>query len=153
MSTLANELQKAVVELSTNVIEHLDAEQRAALESKFNALPDEVRSASAVKYPNMTIVGMYIVRQMVKEANGKLASNRRPIWYLELKTNAKSLKSGDEAVRAYGQRKLEELADSIDSKESTTLLKKYKVETDQTTASTEIQALCSIFGISPATLK
>jgi len=96
---------------------------------------------------------MYIVRQMVREANGKLASNKRPVWFNTITINVDSLKSGDNAVREYGEKKLRELAEEIDSKESTTLLKKYKNTKDLTSKSDIIVQLCGIFGISPDSLK
>ena len=151
--SMEEQLSKAVKELSNTVESLLDVEQKAALESKFNTLAPEIRSATSTKYPMLSVVGCYIIRQMVKEANGKMASEKRPGWYLTLKSHARTLRSGDEAVRNWSKKTLEELAEQIDSKESTTLLKKYKNETDQTTESAEIKQLAGIFGVSPATLK
>lgn len=151
--TLESQLSKAVSELGNSIEAKLDVPQKAALESKFNALPDEVRSAIASKYPGMSIVGMYLVRQAIKEANGKLASNKRPEWYSALKLNASSLLSGDESVRAYGEKMLRQLAEEIDTKESVNLLKKYKHEKDMTTTSPAIKQLAGIFGVSSETLK
>ena len=139
------------VEASTaNIVTALTIEQQAALESKFNALPEEVRSAYAVKYASMSTVQMYIVRQMVREANGKLASNNRPKWYAALELNAASLRSKEHAIAAYAEKQLRELAESIDSKESTTLLKKYKTTHDTTSKDAHVVQLCGIFGVNPA---
>jgi len=151
--TLAEGLTEAVSSLSKDIVSKLSVEQQAALESKFNALAEEVRSSIRSKYLNMSVVEMYIVRQMVREANGKLASNKRPVWFNTITINVDSLKSGDENVREYGEKKLRELAEEIDSKESTTLLKKYKNTKDLTSKSDIIVQLCGIFGISPDSLK
>jgi len=152
--TLANQLKDAVKESipSNNVLDMLSVEQRGAIESKFNALPQEVRSAVAAKYPTLTTVGWYVIRQMVKEANSKLASNMRPIWFQKLQLNATSLKSGEPAIREYAHKQLVELAEELDSKESVTLLKKYKNTHDMTTKDAHIVQLAGIFGVSPSNL-
>lgn len=141
-------ITEAIAEMSKDVIAQLSVEQQAALESKYNALAEEVRSSFNSKYPQLTIVGRYIVRQMVKEANGKLASQMRPKWYITLELNAASLKSKESAISEYARKQLSELAESIDSKESTTLLKKYKQSKDLTSKDAHIVDLCGIFGIS-----
>lgn len=143
---------EAVQASTTNIVTALTIEQQAALESKFNALPEEVRSSYAVKYAAMSTVQMYIVRQMVREANGKLASNNRPKWYAQLELNAASLKSKEVAIATYAEKQLRELAESIDSKESTTLLKKYKTAHDTTSKDVHVIQLCGIFGVNPATI-
>src|SRR5690349_16206731 len=100
MSTIQNAISEAVVsENSQSILERLSTEQRAALESKFNALPIEVRSTMASKYQGFPTVLLYIMRQVVREANSKLASNQRPVWYNLLLVNAPALKSGDKTVR------------------------------------------------------
>jgi len=91
----------------SKLVDRISTEQRAALESKFNVLALEIRSAIASKYPGLSTVEMYMLRQMVKEANGKLASNRRPVWYNILTLNAASLKSGEESIRKYQSRSIE----------------------------------------------
>src|SRR5882672_1413541 len=93
----------------SKLVDRISTEQRAALESKFNVLALEIRSAIASKYPGLSTVEMYMLRQMVKEANGKLASNRRPVWYNILTLNAASLKSGEESIRKYAETQLRNL--------------------------------------------
>ena len=87
-NTMKDAVSEAMQELSHDVLAQLSVEQLAALESKFMALPIEVRSACTSKYPNLSFAGAYIVRQAVKEANGRLASQKRPGWYIVLDTNA-----------------------------------------------------------------
>lgn len=154
MATIQQALTDAVKEsaITGDVLSNLSVEQRGALETKALALPQEIRSSYAAKYPTLSVVGWYILRQAVKEANGKLASQKRPIWFSNLQLNAVSLKSGEVAIRQYAERQLRELAEGLDSKESATLLKKYKNTHDMTTKSAEIVQLCGIFGVSPATL-
>ena len=151
-TTLGVALSEAIAEQTADVLAHLSVEQKAALESKFNMLPVEVRSSVASKYPAMSTVGQYVIRQMVKEANNAMASKLRPQWYNTLTLNAASLKSGEQAIRDYAERILRELADSLDSKESTTLLKKYKREKDTTSKDAHIVQLAGIFGVNPATI-
>jgi hypothetical protein len=152
--TMKQAITDAVTEItpSKDLLSNLTVEQRGAIESKFNALPLEVRSAYAAKYPGLTVVGWYILRQVIKEANGKLASQMRPIWFQRLNLNAVSLKSGEKAIRDYAENQLRDLAESLDSKESATLLKKYKNTNDMTTKDAHIVQLAGIFGVSPATL-
>lgn len=156
METEETEIKRAVeesiAEQTTSVLVHLTVEQKAALESKYNALPEEVRSSFNSKYPQCTIVERYIVRQMSKEANGKLASNLRPGWYQTLVNHAAGLLSGNEEIRKYSESALVNLADQLDAKESTTLVKKYKNQKDMTTKDAHIIQLAGIFGISAANL-
>ena len=155
-NTLSNDLKvaisEALIEQTADVLAHLSVEQKAALESKFNQLAPEVRSAVASKYPAVSTVGLYVIRQMVKEANNAMASKMRPQWYNTLTLNAASLKSKEAAISEYAEKQLSELADSIDSKESTTLLKKYKQSQDTTSKDPHIIKLAGIFGVNPATL-
>ena len=151
-NNLKDAIAEAIVEQSSSIEANLTVEQKAALESKFNALPVEIRSAISTKYPALSTVGMYIVRQAVREANGKLASQQRPNWFSKLELNAASLKSGEDAIREYAERQLRELAEEIDSKESVTLLKKYKNTHDKTSKDAHIVQLCGIFGVNPSTL-
>jgi len=156
MNNMKQAIEEAVVEStpSKNVTEFLSVEQRAALEAKFLTLPIEVRSAASMKYgANLGNVALYIIRQAVKEANGKLASQHRPIWYNTLLTNAASLNSGSEEIRKWAEKQLRELAEELDSKESATLLKKYKNSKDMTSKDSHIIQLCGIFGVETATLK
>lgn len=152
--TIAAALTDAVKEItpSNDVLTVLSAEQRGALEQKFLALPIEVRSSYASKHPQMSVAAMYILRQMVKESNGKLASVKRPVWFGILQIEAQNLRSTEESIRKYGERKLRDLAEQLDSKESATLLKKYKNTHDMTTKDAHIVQLAGIFGVSPATL-
>lgn len=157
---MANSIEKAItaavieVTPSKDVLSHLSVEQRAALESKFLLLPIEVRSAVALKYGSQySNAALYIIRQAVKEANGKLASNHRPVWYNTLITNAASLQSGNEEIRNWAEKQLRNLAEELDSKESATLLKKYKNSKDLTTKDAHIVQLCGIFGVEPVGLK
>ncbi len=156
MSTNGNQLKPAIEEalktLSADVVSKLTVEQQAALEGKWNMLPVEVRSSIAAKYPAMSTVAMYIVRQSVKESNSAMASKLRPQWYSNLTLNAASIKSGEAAIREYGEKQLRTLAESLDSKESVTLLKKYKTAHDTTSKDAHIVQLCGIFGVSPASL-
>ena len=145
-------IASAITEQTADVLAHLTIEQKAALESKFNMLAPEVRSSVASKYPAMSTVGLYVIRQMVKEANNAMASKMRPQWYNTLTLNAASLKSGEAAIREYAEKQLRELADGIDSKESVTLLKKYKQSKDTTSKDTHIVQLAGIFGVNPVAL-
>lgn len=145
-------ITEAVVGQVADVLAHLSVEQKAALESKFNMLAPEVRSSVASKYPAVSTVGLYVIRQMVKEANNAMASKMRPQWYNTLTLNAASLKSGEQAIREYAEKQLRELADSIDSKESVTLLKKYKQSKDTTSKDAHIVKLAGIFGVNPVAL-
>lgn len=151
-NNLKDAIEAAITEQTADVVAQLSVEQKAALESKFNALPDEVRSAIATRYPALSTVGMYIVRQAVREANGKMASQKRPQWFAKLELNAASLKSQEAAIKAYAEKQLRELAEEIDSKESTNLLKKYKNTHDLTSKDKHITELCGIFGVSASTL-
>ena len=150
--TLKDQLTTVVTEQTASVMAQLNVEQQAALESKLLALPIEVRSAMASKYPNLSNVEAYIVRQMVREANGRMASQKRPIWYATLKTNAESLRSDNKDVKAYSEKSLRDLAEDLDTKESVGLLKKYKQSKDTTSKDAHIVQLCGIFGVSPANL-
>lgn len=151
--TMTATAEQVAAQAIADLLTLLSVEQRAALESKFNSLPIEVRSAASAKYPGRKTVELYIIRQMVREANSKLASNNRPIWYNKLMLNAASLKSGDENVRVYAEKELRSLAEELDSKESSTLLKKYKNAHDLTTESPAIKQLAGIFGVEPVALK
>lgn len=150
--TMTEQLQSAVVELSSNLIANLTVEQQAALESKYMLLPIEVRSALTAKYPSMSFVAQYALRQLTKEANSAMASKQRPVWYSKLVLNAGSLRSNEKAIKEYAERQLRDLAESIDSKESTTLLKKYKNANDLTSKDVHIVQLAGIFGVNPANL-
>lgn len=136
-----------------NILDVLSVEQRAALEQKFLALDADVRFAASEKYPKFGTVALYAIRQLVKESNGKLASNKRPVWYNRLSAEVSSLQSGEEAIRKYAERKLRDLAEEIDEKESVSLIKKYKQQHDLTSETAVIKQLCGIFGISPMTVK
>lgn len=156
MATLGNAVSAAVNDLTASkksILECLSTEMRAALESKFMTLPIEVRSTIASTYPTLGTAEQYIVRQMRREANAKLASNQRPIWFNKLVLNAASLQSGDKVVREYAEKELRQLAEELDAKESATLVKKYKVSKDMTSENSHIKQLCGIFGIEPATIK
>ena len=150
--TLKDQLTAVVAEQTKSVITMLTVEQQAALEAKLLALPIEVRSAMASKYPNLNNVEAYIVRQMVREANGRLASQKRPVWYSILKTNSDSLRSQNKDVAGWAEAQLRNLAEEIDTKESINLLKKYKVAQDTNSKDAHIVKLCGIFGVSPANL-
>ena len=151
-ATLKDQLTAVVAEQTKSVLNMLTVEQQAALESKLLTLPIEVRSSLAAKYPNLSNVEAYIVRQMVREANGKLASNKRPVWYSILKSNADSVQSTNKDVAGWARTQLMNLAEEIDSKESIGLLKKYKASKDTTSKDAHIVQLCGIFGVSPANL-
>jgi hypothetical protein len=150
--TLKDQLTAVVAEQTHSVIAMLTVEQQAALEAKLLALPIEVRSSLAAKYPTLSNVEAYIIRQMVREANGRLASNKRPVWYSILKTNADSLRSSNKDVATWAETQLRNLAEEIDTKESINLLKKYKVSQDTNSKDAHIVKLCGIFGVSPANL-
>lgn len=145
-TSVLDAVSEAIAEQTADVISKLSTEQQAALESKFIALPDEVRSSIAAKYPAMTFVGMYIVRQMIKEANGRLASQKKPVWYAKLESGAARLK------RTGTDMELRELCEEFDSKIAIDLLKKYKTAHDTTSKDAHIVQLCGIFGVNPATL-
>ena len=115
-------------------------------------LAPEVRSAVASKYPAVSTVGLYVIRQMVKEANNAMASKMRPQWYNTLTLNAASIKSGEAAIREYAEKQLLALAEEIDSKESVTLLKKYKNAHDLTSKDQHIVKLAGIFRVNPVSL-
>lgn len=145
--TMQEQLQD-VVEGFHDVLSVLTAQQKAALEAKYYTLPEEVRSSTDSKFPMLTTCGRYVARQIIKEANGKLASIKRPEWYSKLVLNAASLKSNEEAISKYAESQLRDLAESIDSKESMTLLKKYKSANDLTSKDAHIVKLAGIFGVS-----
>jgi len=142
-----------IMELENNsILANLDIPMRAALEAKWNALPQEVRIASV--YPNVTTcVERYILRQMVREANGKLASQKRPGWDAIILQWAPALNSVNEAVKTEAQNKLRELAEQFDSKEATARIKKYKVGQDTTSTDPHIVEVCKLFGIDAVNLK
>jgi hypothetical protein len=150
--TLSNIVTETISAQTSSVIAQLSVEQQAALESKLLTLPIEVRSSLAAKYPALSNVEAYIVRQMVKESNGKLASNKRPIWYSILNTNAASIGSTNKDVAAWAKKQLMELAEELDTKESIGLLRKYKVSKDTNSKDPHIIMLCGIFGVSSANL-
>ena len=151
-NTITEAITDAVVGQVADVLAHLSVEQKAALESKFNMLAPEVRSAVASKYPAVSTVGLYVIRQMVKEANNAMASKMRPQWYNTLTLNAASIKSGEQAIREYAEKQLLALAEEIDSKESVTLLKKYKNAHDLTSKDQHVVKLAGIFGVNPVSL-
>jgi hypothetical protein len=146
-ATLQSEL-KSVIDESHDILSALTAQQRAALEAKYYLLPEEVRSAIDSKYPNLPTAAKYIARQSVKEANGKLASLKRPEWYNKLLIAASSMKNGDKTA----EKTLREFAEELDTKESVNLLKKYKTAHDMTSKDAHIIQLAGIFGVSPANL-
>jgi hypothetical protein len=154
MSTMKAAISEAITDMRRvdQIVNALSVEQRAALEGKYLTLPIEVRSTTASKYPDLDTCSQYIVRQMVKEANGRLASQKRPVWYLKLNTEAESLKSGNKEIRGFAEDQLRNLAEDLDSKESTVLLKKYKNAHDLTSKDAFIMQLCGIFGVSPQNL-
>lgn len=151
--TTEQRLDAALTALSNTVEALLDFQQKGALEQKYNALAPEIRETADKKFPQLSVAGRYIIRQMVKEANNKLASTKRPAWYLSLKTNAMSYASADKAVSEWGLKGLRDLSEEIDSKEATTLIKKYKNESDQTSESKNIKNLCEVFEVNAASLK
>ena len=150
--TLKDQLTTVVTEQTASIMAQLSVEQQAALESKLISLPIEVRSAMSTRYPNLSNVEAYIVRQMVREANGRMASQKRPIWYATLKSHAEGIQSSNKDVASYNERALRSLAEELDSKESVSLLKKYKQSKDTTSKDAHIVQLCGIFGVSPANL-
>jgi hypothetical protein len=149
--TLKDQLQ-SVVEAQHTILDVLTVQQKAALESKYYALPEEVRSAIDSRYPTLPTVGKYIARQIVREANSRMASIKRPEWYGRLLREAASLRSENKEIRGWAEKQLRELAEELDSKESVTLLKKYKVAQDTNSKDAHIVMLCGIFGVSPANL-
>lgn len=157
-TTVTNLKDRATVEVASipettkHILDFLSVEQKAALEGKWNMLAPEVRSSVAAKYPLVSTVGLYLLRQASKEANNAMASKMRPQWYNTLTLNAASLKSGEQAIREYAEKQLKTLADEIDSKESVTLIKKYKQSKDTTSKDAHIVQLCGIFGVSPASI-
>lgn len=148
--SIAAQLESAVRETVRTVVDCLTTEQQAALESKYMALPIEVRSATAAKYTGLNTVSQYIVRQMVREANGKLASNKRPVWYAKLVMYANTLHSDNVDIVKDSERVLRDLAEELDSKESLVLIKKFKNSTDRTSKDALIVKLCGIFGVNAA---
>lgn len=155
-NTMQNAIEDAVqsqVAAKLGIMDCITPAMRAALEAKFNALPIEVRSFVSNEYKGLSVAELYIVRQMRKEANAKLASNDRPVWYNTLSTWAPSLLSSDKTVKEHAEKQLRTLAESLDSKESATLVKKYKQQTDRTSNDSLVKQLCGIFGIETATIK
>lgn len=152
----ANGTEYAIFNAYLNTL--IRAEQRGALEQKFLALPQEVRSVSATTFPQLKPYEMYIIRQVRREANSKLASNKRPEWQNTVNNNAAWMLSSDETVQKTGKTALMHLAEELDSKESAGLLKKYLLKylmsgAGRTKEDKHILELCGIFGISPDTLK
>ena len=150
---LQSAVAEAITEQTTSLLEHLSVEQQSALESKFNTLAQETRSEYNAKYPQLSVVARYVVRQMTKEANSKLASNLRPEWFRELGTQAAGLRSGNEEIRKYSEQRLVVLAVTFDTKEAISLLKKYKNSKDMTSENEHIKQLCGIFEVSSSNLK
>ena len=147
--------QNAAVSASKQLIEYLDAAQRAALEQKFNALAPEIRVTVAKAYPNVkTAAERYILRQIIREANGKLASVKRPGWYALLLQWGPVLNhslNGDSREIAVSE--LRKIGEQFDAKEATNLLKKFKNAQDVTSSTPYIVELCGIFGVDAANLK
>lgn len=150
--TLQQQLQDAVSEAFTDVLSVLSAQQKAALEAKYYQLPVEVRSAADTKYPMLTTCGRYIARQIIREANGKLASIKRPEWEGKLKLFAIGLLSSNENDRKNAEHTLRDLAETIDSKESVTILRKYRRGSNRTTQDAHIVQLAGIFGVEASNL-
>jgi hypothetical protein len=132
----------------------LDIPMRAALEQKFNALAPETRDRIAKDFPTITSnVERYALRQMIREANGRLASQKRPGWFGTIQQWGPSLESLNETTKTQAATELQKLSEQFDAKEAATLLKKYKVARDMTTESGHIKDICLVFGILPASLK
>ena len=151
-TALEGAITEALVEQTSDVLSKLSVEQQAALESKFMALPIELRSNLTSKYPGMTFAAMYITRQAIKEANSRLVSQNKGKWYSTLDWNAASLKSSNQEIGGYAEKTLRDLAEEFDGKVASDLLKKYKNAHDTTPKDAHIMQLAGIFGVNPATL-
>ena len=151
-----SETQKNLNTGAEELFQHfLSPEQMGALELKWSALPSEVREVVGERHPDVkSPVVLYVLRQVEREANGKLASELRPIWKNSVKHNMRALTSTVENSRNEAFRRMGQIADEIpDVKESRKVLKAAKIELDMTTADPAIVAACKIFNISPASLK
>ena len=137
---------------NSSILSNLEIPMRAALEAKWNALPQEVRIASV--FPNITsCVERYILRQMVREANGKLASQKRPGWDARILQWAPALNSLSETVKAQAILELRKVSEEFDSKEAVARIKKYKIGQDTTSTDPHILEVCKVFGIDASNLK
>ena len=147
---------EAIAALSTsNVLDVLTQEQKGALELKYAALPSEVQQVTAAKYPAITNpVMLYVIRQMVKEANGKLASSLRPGWITSIRLNIPALTSSNAASKSESERRLSAIADEMpDVKEAIKCLKSVKIQLDRTSQDAGIVAACKLFDVSASSLK
>jgi len=140
---------------STNVLTYLSAEQAGALEMKFASLDTVIQRDMIERFPAITSpVALYVLRQMRKEANGKLASNLRPGWITSIRLNIPALESSNGASRDEAIRRLSAIAEEMpDVKEAIKCLKSVKVQLDKTSMDSSIVEACRIFGIQPSSLK
>ena len=139
-----------------SIMDFLTLEQLAALETKYNQVDQDARLVADKKYSELkTVAERYIVRRMVKEANSALASKLRPGWYSTLLMWGPSFQhlSADNPNKKLGIEKLKELSEQFDSKEATTLLKKFKNAQDVTSETPWIKELCAVFGVDARNLK
>lgn len=139
-----------------SILDFLDAEQLAALELKYNTLDQEVRVSNDKRYSELkTVAERFIARSMVKVANSQLASKKRPGWYSIILMWAPSFQhlSADNPNKKLAVEKLKELSEQFDSKEATTLLKKFKNAQDVTSETPWIKEVCAVFGVDPKNLK
>jgi hypothetical protein len=156
--TMENAILEALsdsVSGSTDVLTYLSSEQAGALEMKFASLDTVIQRDMMEKFPSITSpVALYVLRQMRKEANGKLASNLRPGWITSIRLNIPALESANGASRDEAVRRLSSIAEEMpDVKEAIKCLKSVKVQLDKTSTDSSIVEACRIFGIQPSSLK
>lgn len=131
----------------------LPVDIRTALEQKYMALPEDSRKTCERNYPQLFSYERYTVRQMIKEGNSKLSSNKKPGWQATLARYADNINSVVPEIRKDGEQNLLKLAEELDIKDAVYILKRYKIAKDKTSEDAHILALCKIFNISNSLLK
>ena len=128
----------------------------AALAGKYLMLDQDARLVADSSYAELaTIAERYIVRRMVKEANSAMASKLLPGWFATLLMWGPSFQhlSSENPNYKLAVEKLTELSEQFDSKEATTLLKKFKNVQDVTSDTPWLKAICAVFKVEPKSLK
>lgn len=142
------------VAASVNILEHLTEEQKAALINKYLTFPKEVRNLTESQYPTISDpCALYILRQMIREADSKSASILRPAYIERVKAMTRSLVSTIPDTRNAAHRVMREIADEIeDGAEAKKICKAVKVKLDMSSSDPAIVTLCGIFGITPQSI-
>lgn len=154
-NTMSEQLVEAGLGQKSSVTDFLTSEQSGALEMKYASLAPEIQHYMQEQYPTVTSpVTLYLIRQAVKEANSKLASNLRPGWITSVRLNVPALVSTDTTSKTEAFRRLRQIADELpDTKEAIKVLKSVKVQLDKSSTDESIVKVCEIFGINPSSIK